>query len=121
MVSSNTFAHNKERRDDMNRSIKLKFLAIQLFILGYVYANVQYPLLIQKILDHLSDHHFSQIKPLFCLLFLVLFLLIACARGRALVKKSYLNQIKQFYREKVLDYVFYKNNEKLSSENGRGS
>lgn len=116
MVSSNTFAHNKERRDDMNRSIKLKFLAIQLFILGYVYANVQYPLLIQKILDHLSDHHFSQIKPLFCLLFLVLFLLIACARGRALVKKSYLNQIKQFYREKVLDYVFYKNNEKLSSE-----
>lgn len=100
----------------MNRSIKLKFLAIQLFILGYVYANVQYPLLIQKILDHLSDHHFSQIKPLFCLLFLVLFLLIACARGRALVKKSYLNQIKQFYREKVLDYVFYKNNEKLSSE-----
>ena len=116
MVSSNTFAHNKERRDDMNRSIKLKFLAIQLFILGYVYANVQYPLLIQKILDHLSDHHFSQIKPLFCLLFLVLFLLIACARGRALVKKSYLNQIKQFYREKVLDYVFYKSNEKLSSE-----
>ena len=116
MVSSNTFAHNKERRDDMNRSIKLKFLAIQLFILGYVYANVQYPLLIQKILDHLSDQHFSQIKPLFCLLFLVLFLLIACARGRALVKKSYLNQIKQFYREKVLDYVFYKNNEKLSSE-----
>lgn len=116
MVSSNTFAHNKERRDDMNRSIKLKFLAIQLFILGYVYANVQYPLLIQKILDHLSDHHFSQIKPLFCLLFWVLFLLIACARGRALVKKSYLNQIKQFYREKVLDYVFYKNNEKLSSE-----
>ena len=101
----------------MNRSIKLKFLAIHLFILGYVYANVQYPLLIQKILDHLSDHHFSQIKPLFCLLFLVLFLLIACARGRALVKKSYLNQIKQFYREKVLDYVFYKNNEKLSSEN----
>ncbi len=100
----------------MNRSIKLKFLAIQLFILGYVYANVQYPLLIQKILDHLSDHHFSQIKPLFCLLFLVLFLLVACARGRALVKKSYLNQIKQFYREKVLDYVFYKNNEKLSSE-----
>lgn len=100
----------------MNRSIKLKFLAIQLFILGYVYANVQYPLLIQKILDHLSDQHFSQIKPLFCLLFLVLFLLIACARGRALVKKSYLNQIKQFYREKVLDYVFYKNNEKLSSE-----
>ena len=100
----------------MNRSIKLKFLAIQLFILGYVYANVQYPLLIQKILDHLSDHHFSQIKPLFCLLFLVLFLLIACARGRALVKKSYLNQIKQFYREKVPDYVFYKNNEKLSSE-----
>ena len=100
----------------MNRSIKLKFLVIQLFILGYVYANVQYPLLIQKILDHLSDHHFSQIKPLFCLLFLVLFLLIACARGRALVKKSYLNQIKQFYREKVLDYVFYKNNEKLSSE-----
>ena len=100
----------------MNRSIKLKFLAIQLFILGYVYANVQYPLLIQKILDHLSDHHFSQIKPLFCLLFLVLFLLIACARGRALVKKSYLNQIKQFYREKVLDYVFYNNNEKLSSE-----
>ena len=116
MVSSNTFAHNKERRDDMNRSIKLKFLAIQLFILGYVYANVQYPLLIQKILDHLSDQHFLQIKPLFCLLFLVLFLLIACARGRALVKKSYLNQIKQFYREKVLDYVFYKNNEKLSSE-----
>lgn len=116
MVPSNTFAHNKERRDDMSRSIKLKFLAIQLFILGYVYANVQYPLLIQKILDHLSDHHFSQIKPLFCLLFLVLFLLIACARGRALVKKSYLNQIKQFYREKVLDYVFYKNNEKLSSE-----
>lgn len=116
MVSSNTFAHNKERRDDMNRSIKLKFLAIQLFIFGYVYANVQYPLLIQKILDHLSDQHFSQIKPLFCLLFLVLFLLIACARGRALVKKSYLNQIKQFYREKVLDYVFYKNNEKLSSE-----
>ena len=86
----------------MNRSIKLKFLAIQLFILGYVYANVQYPLLIQKILDHLSDQHFSQIKPLFCLLFLVLFLLIACARGRALVKKSYLNQIKQFYRETLL-------------------
>lgn len=50
------------------------------------------------------------------MLFLVLFILIACSKGRSLVKKSYLNQIKQFYREKVLDYVFYENNEKLSSE-----
>lgn len=100
----------------MSFSIKLKFFVIQLFILGYVYANVQYPLLIQKILDHLSDNNFLQIKALFFLLFLVLSILIACSRGRALVKKSYLNQIKQFYREKVLDYVFYENNEKLSSE-----
>lgn len=100
----------------MGSSIQKKFLLIQLFVLGYVSANVVYPLLTQRILDRLSAGEFSSLKGLFILLFAALTLLVACSRGRALSKKSYLNQVKQFYREKVLDCVYYENNEKLSSE-----
>ena len=35
----------------MGSSIQKKFLLIQLFVLGYVSANVVYPLLTQRILD----------------------------------------------------------------------
>lgn len=100
----------------MGSSTQKRFLLIQLFVLGYVSANVVYPLLTQRILDRLSSGEFSSLKGLFILLFAALTLLVACSRGRALSKKSYLNQVKQFYREKVLDCVYYENNEKLSSE-----
>jgi ABC-type multidrug transport system fused ATPase/permease subunit len=100
----------------MSISIKLRFFLIQLFVLGYVFANVAYPLLTQQILDRLSGQDFAPIRMLFVLLFGAIVLLIASARGRALTQKRYLNQIKQYYREKVLDCVFYENSEKLSSE-----
>ena len=100
----------------MGSSIQKKFLLIQLFVLGYVSANVVYPLLTQRILDRLSAGKFSSLKGLFILLFAALTLLVACSRGRALSKKSYLNQVKQFYREKVLDCVYYENNEKCTAK-----
>ena len=53
----------------MGSSIQKKFLLIQLFVLGYVSANVVYPLLTQRILDRLSSGEFSSLKGLFILLF----------------------------------------------------
>lgn len=61
----------------MGSSIQKKFLLIQLFVLGYVSANVVYPLLTQRILDRLSAGEFSSLKGLFILLFAALTLLVA--------------------------------------------
>ena len=92
----------------MSFSVKKKFVLVQLFVLGYVCANVAYPLLTQRILDQLSGGSFGELKGLFFLLFLSILLLVGCSRGRALSQKSYLNLVKQFYREKILDHIFAK-------------
>lgn len=89
----------------MSFSVKKKFVLVQLFVLGYVCANVAYPLLTQRILDQLSGGSFGELKGLFFLLFLSILLLVGCSRGRALSQKRYLNLIKQFYREKILDHI----------------
>lgn len=54
----------------MSFSVKKKFVLVQLFVLGYVCANVAYPLLTQRILDQLSGGRFGELKGLFFLLFL---------------------------------------------------
>lgn len=100
----------------MSFSVKKKFVLVQLFVLGYVCANVAYPLLTQRILDQLSGGSFEELKGLFFLLFLSILLLVGCSRGRALSQKRYLNLVKQFYREKILDHIFAKHSEPLSSE-----
>ena len=76
----------------MSFSVKKKFVLVQLFVLGYVCANVAYPLLTQRILDQLSGGSFGELKGLFFLLFLSILLLVGCSRGRALSQKNYLNQ-----------------------------
>lgn len=100
----------------MSFSVKKKFVLVQLFVLGYVCANVAYPLLTQRILDQLSGGSFGELKGLFFLLFLSILLLVGCSRGRVLSQKSYLNLVKQFYREKILNHIFAKHSEPLSSE-----
>ena len=100
----------------MSFSVKKKFVLVELFVLGYVCANVAYPLLTQRILDQLSGGSFGELKGLFFLLFLSILLLVGCSRGRALSQKRYLNLVKQFYREKILDHIFAKHSEPLSSE-----
>lgn len=100
----------------MNFATKLKFLLIQLFVLGYVGANVVYPLIVQKILDQLSTSDFSHLKILFLALLFATIVLIISSIGRDLTTKQYLNQVKQFYRERILRHVFKNNSENLSSE-----
>ncbi len=94
-----------------------KPLALSLLLtLIYVFSNVNYPLIIQSILDNLGSNSFSQLKGKFCVLLgmLILVILSCCAMG--LSKTAYLNKAKAFYRENILRGMFSIRREALSSQ-----
>lgn len=99
-----------------NRKSSLVFAACVLFTLGYVFCNVSYPLVIQKILDSLSAGILGFLPHLFFILLLFMAALVLCCRGMALTKAKYLNEMKRFYRENVLAGIFGSQQENLSSE-----
>lgn len=93
--------------------------AALLFTVGYIFCNVRYPLIVQKIVDTVASGEsggFAEIFPLFFALFLVIALLIFCCRGQELFQTKYLNQVRSFYRIGVTDGIFARFREGVSSQ-----
>ena len=95
---------------------KKSFCLWFLFTLGYVFCNVNYPLMIQRIMDGLTVGEFGKLPLYFAVLFILLLLLINFCKGFTLAKARYINVVKQEYREGVLRGIFAGNRETLSSE-----
>ncbi len=95
---------------------KKSFCLWLLFTLCYVFCNVNYPLMIQRIMDSLAAGEFSGLPLYFGILLLILILLIHFCRWQTLAKARYINAVKQEYREGVLQGIFAENRETLSSE-----
>ncbi len=95
---------------------KKNFILWTLFTLGYVFCNVNYPMVLQRIMDSLTQTEFQHLPLYFALLLAMMFLLIQCNRVATLAKARYINQVKQDYREAVLNGIFIQHRETLSSE-----
>jgi len=95
---------------------KKNFILWFLFTLGYVFCNVNYPMVLQRIMDSLTQTEFQHLPLYFTLLLAMMFLLIQCNRIAALAKARYINQVKQDYRVGVLGGIFAQHRETLSSE-----
>ncbi len=94
--------------------------AALLFTVGYIFCNVRYPLIVQKIVDTVASgeggERLETIFPLFFALLLVIVLLIFCCRGQELFQTRYLNQVRSFYRVGMTDGIFARFREGISSQ-----
>ncbi len=90
------------------------------FTVGYIFCNVRYPLIVQKIVDTVASgeggERLETIFPLFFALLLVIVLLIFCCRGQELFQTKYLNQVRSFYRVGMTDGIFARFREGISSQ-----
>lgn len=96
--------------------IRLNFILVFIFTVGYVYCNVRYPLIIQSIIDGLSNPSAAGVKTLFISLFIISAVLILCSRYQTLFKTKYLNAVRHTYRKKVMSGIFAQEDQGISSQ-----
>ncbi len=100
----------------MKKALRPSLFLCLLASFAYVFCNVNYPLILQRILDSMEQGNFQALRGKFLLLLLLMGLLVLSHGAQDLSKTVYLNKARQFYREHILSGIFGSRREALSSQ-----